>query len=199
MTFISVSKILATPPCSFIQASIQALIGLGIGGLFVLGMAPQAQAAEQVVLNYRWLQRSIPVADLSTLADTGEASPQLRRYLNAIGQDPEEFRSTLTREVSLDPVMLDRMLNNPLGNFALDQVSPVIHTRSGEGDRQALRAAFILSASDDEQVSLIELIENYPTQEIYVEGDRLADTYNDIEALRDRIERWTALLKTPIF
>lgn len=149
-------------------------------------------AAEQIVLNYRWLQRSLSVADLSAFADTGEPSPQLRRYLRAIDQRPGEFQRTLTREVSLDPLLLDRALNNPLGDLALDQISPVIHTRSGEGDRQALRAALVLSASDDGQVSLIELIETYPTQELVVEGDRLAETYNDIANLRDRMERWTS-------
>ncbi len=175
-----------------LQRSIGALAALGIGSLCVLGAARPAFAAEQIVLNYRWLQRSLPVADLTHLARTGEPSPQLRRYLRAIDQRPGAFQRLLTRQVSLDPRLLDQALNNPLGSLALDQISPVIHTRSGEGDRLALRAALVLSASDDGQVSLIELIETYPTQEVVVEGDRLADTYRDIADLRDRIERWTS-------
>lgn len=174
--------------------SLKALLSMGIGGLLTLAFAPHAQAAEEIVLNYQWLRRSLPVSDLSTLAETGEPSPQLSTYLDAIGQRPDAFRRTLTREVSLDPVLLDRMLNNPVGDLALDQLSPIIHTRSREGDRQALRSALILSASDDGKVSLVELIETYPTQELHVDGDRLADAYNDIADLRDRIDRWTAWL-----
>ena len=172
--------------------SFQTFSCLGFWGILAIIFSPQIQAAEHVVFKYRWLERSIPVEDLSTLAETGASTPQLNYYLDAIDQEPGDFQQTLTRSVSLDPVMLDRALNNPLGDWALDQISPAIHTQSGEGDRQAFRAALVLSASDDGQVSLIELIETYPTQEIYVEGDRLADAYEDIVNLRDRIEEWTA-------
>ena len=177
-----------------LKTSFQFLSCLGFGSILALGLSPQTQAAEQIIFKYRWLERSIPVEDLSTLAETGDSTPQLDRYLDAINQDSDEFQQTLTREVSLDPVMLDRALNHPLGDWALDQMSPVIHTRSGEGDRQALRAAIVLAASDDGQVSLIELIETYPTQDVYVEGNRLAETYEEIVNLRDRIEEWTAWL-----
>lgn len=168
------------------------ILSLVLGGAIAIGAGARASAAERVVLKYRWLQRSIPVADLSTLAESGEVSPELEGYLDAANQDPEALRRTLNRDIEMDPVLLDRALNNPIGNVVLDQVSPVIHTRSGRGDRQALRAALVLSASDDGRVSLIELIETYPTQEVYVEGDRLVQAYRDIARVQEQIERWTS-------
>ncbi|WP_292789839.1 alpha/beta hydrolase [uncultured Nostoc sp.] len=42
---------------------------------------------------------------------------------------------------------------------------------SQRADRQALRAALLLSASQDRLVSLIEIIKNYPTNELEVEVD----------------------------
>ncbi|MEM7772390.1 MAG: alpha/beta hydrolase [Cyanobacteria bacterium P01_E01_bin.6] len=178
--------------------SLSIVASLGIGGMVLFGSAQSADAAEQVVFKYRWLQRTVPVADLSAFAETGETSPQLNRYLNGLDEEPETFRQALTREVRIDPVLLDQGLNHPLGNFALDQISPMIHTASGGGDRQALRAALVLSASNDDHISLIELIETYPTQEIHVEGERLINAYEDIENLRDRLEQWTTLLNLNI-
>ncbi|MHC5722793.1 MAG: alpha/beta hydrolase [Nostoc sp.] len=46
-----------------------------------------------------------------------------------------------------------------------------MYTPSRRADRQALRAALLLSATQDRQVSLIEIIKNYPTNEVQVEVD----------------------------
>ncbi|MEB3213821.1 MAG: alpha/beta hydrolase [Leptolyngbyaceae bacterium] len=165
------------------------------GGLLAwAALASPSDAAERVVFKYRWMQRAIPVEDLSVFAETGESSQQLEHYLDALGDDADTFQRVLTRQIQIDPRLLDRGLNHPLGHLALDQISPIFHTASGESDRQALRAALVLSASDDEHISIIELLETYPTQEIHVEGDRLVEAYDDIERLRDRLERWTAWL-----
>ncbi|WP_366933218.1 alpha/beta hydrolase [Nostoc sp. NMS7] len=50
-------------------------------------------------------------------------------------------------------------------------MSKVIYIPSQRADRQALRAALLLSASQDRLVSLIEIIKNYPTNELEVEVD----------------------------
>lgn len=154
----------------------------------------QAAAAERVVLKYQWFRRSIAVEDLSVLAETGETSPELQSYLSLANRRPEQLRRDLNRSVTIDPVMLDRALNSPLGDIALDQISPAIHTRSGTADRQALRAALVLAASDDETISVIEVLEEYPTSEVHVDGDRIIDAYQQIASIQDQIERWTGWL-----
>ena len=62
------------------------------------------------------------------------------------------------------------MLNSRIGNIILEQISQVIYTPSRRVDRQALRSALVLSASQDVQVSLIEIIKNYPTNKVEVDG-----------------------------
>lgn len=83
-------------------------------------------------------------------------------------QDPKAIRQYLTKPVKVNPVFLDRVLNSQIGNIILDQISQVTYTPSRRADRQALRAALVLSASQDRQVSLIEIIKNYPTNEVEV-------------------------------
>ncbi len=147
----------------------------------------EAIAAEQVVLKYRIFRESIAVEELSTFAQTGELSKSLRINLALARQDPKAVRRYLTEPVKVNPVLLDRLLNSPAGNFVLDQVSQVVHTPSGKADRQALRAALIVSASRNNDISLIEIIQNYPTQVVQVEGDRLETAYRQLRRLGGRL------------
>lgn len=154
----------------------------------VLLSTSSALAAEQVVLKYRIFRESISVEELSTFAKTGELSKSLRINLALARQDPKVIRFYLTEPVKVNPVFLDRVLNSRIGNVILDQVSQVIHTPSGRADRQALRAALVLSASRDGEITLVEIIQNYPTPEVEVEGDRLETAFRLLRRLGGRLE-----------
>jgi len=65
----------------------------------------------------------------------------------------------------------------------LDRVSEVIHTPTNRANRQSLRSALVISALNDNQITLIEILENYPTADVHVEGDRLADILQQITRL----------------
>jgi len=86
----------------------------------------------------------------------------------------------LTESVKVNPVFLDRILNSPIGNVVLDEISQVIHTASRRPDRQALRSALVLSASRDREITLIETIQNYPTV-MEVEGERLESAFRSAD------------------
>jgi Alpha/beta hydrolase of unknown function (DUF1400) len=155
---------------------------------YLLIFSTPAFAAEQVVLKYGIFRESLSVKELSTFAQTGELSPSLRVNLALARQNPKAIRQYLTQPVKINPVFLDRVLNSPVGNVILDQISQVIHTPSRRADRQAVRAALVLSASQDGQVSLIEIIENYPTEEVEVEGDRLESAYRQLRRLQTSLQ-----------
>lgn len=59
----------------------------------------------------------------------------------------------------------------------LDRLGAVIQTPSNRANRQALRSALVLSASDDSQMTLLEILPNYPTSELHVKGELLVETY----------------------
>ncbi|MDX2096192.1 MAG: alpha/beta hydrolase [Leptolyngbyaceae cyanobacterium bins.59] len=145
--------------------------------LLTLVLPGQAKAAERIVLRYLIFEQSVAVQELEALAEKGEVSPTLESYFSMAKQDPATIRQTLTRPVQIDVLLLDRVLNHPLGERLLDEMGKMIHTGAGGADRQALRAALVLSASGDNQVSLLEVIQKYPTEGIYVEGERILDTY----------------------
>ncbi len=160
-------------------------------------------AAENVLLKYRVFRESISVQELTNFAETGELSTSLRVNLALAKQDPKPIRQYLTESVAVNPILLDRILNSPVGNIVLDQISEAIHTPSRKADRQALRAALTLSASSDRNgntansnnISLIEIIQNYPTAEVEVEGEVLERAYRQLRQLEGNLQDF--LLKIP--
>lgn len=154
----------------------------------ILLFSSSAIAAEQVVLKYRIFRESISVEELSTFAETGELSKSLRINFALARQDPKAIRQYLTQPVKVNVVFLDKVLNSPVGNVILDQVSEVIHTPSRGANRQAMRSALVISARDDNNITLLETIQNYPTSQVQVEGDRLETAYRQLRRLEGRLQ-----------
>ena len=96
----------------------------------VLFYSNSAIAAEKIVFKYGIFHASVPVSELTTLAETGEASLRLNFFLSQAHQDPQTLRNTLIKEVTVSSILLDRALNNPIGELLLDQISQTIHTPS---------------------------------------------------------------------
>ena len=171
------------------------LAGLGIG-LGMSAVVPSAIAAEQVVIHYLMFERSIAVEDLATFAETGELSNDLERYVEQTGKDPEALQNALNRTVPMRLALLDLTLNTFLGELLLDEVGQLIRTPSDTANREALRSALVLSAADDDAISVIELVENYPTSEVHLEGDRIVDTYYAVSLWSDRAQELFDVFET---
>ncbi|WP_013321719.1 alpha/beta hydrolase [Gloeothece verrucosa] len=179
-------KLFFSPPVGFKLRL--PLSGLMVGLLWFI--APVAEAAETIILKYSVLRESISVPELSNFVKTGELSSSLKAYLVLAKKNPEQLRQALTDPVKVDGVVLSQILNSFPGEFLLDQVSEVIHTPSKRSSRQALRSALVSSALPDNNVRLIEVLENYPTSEVNVEGDRLVDAYRSIDNIAKRLPKF---------
>lgn len=153
----------------------------------VLHWSAPAEAAESVVIRYRFLRERVSVEELTTFAETGELSSSLRAYLKMAGQEPDEFRRVLTQEVEVNPILLHRVLNSTPGELLLDQASQVIHTPSNRANRQSLRGALMSSALPNGKITLIEMLQNYPTPEVHIHGDRLVEVVQQISRVTERL------------
>ena len=178
------------------------LTSLTVGGCVAvgwLGTTVSAIAAETVVLTYGFVNLEIPIEDLEALAAGEETSRELERLLEVADQDPNTLRTTLNAPIEVSPVVLDTALNSPPGEWVLDQVSETIQTSSGVAGRQALRGALIGASADDNQITLLELMQVYPSPEIVVEGDRLLEIYTELydvlEPLQDLADILGVLLE----
>ncbi|HEY9763341.1 MAG TPA: alpha/beta hydrolase [Trichocoleus sp.] len=165
------------------RKAVQGMLAL-IGCLGVVGLGSEgAIAAETILLRYQGFGRAVPVFDLATLAQTGEAPDSVGGLLNMANEDPATLQDLLTRNLTVNPNLLDSVLYSWPGEWALDQMGGVIHPPSGQASRQALRSAIVLAAAKDSQISLLEVLEHYPTPQVVLEGDRIADAYTQLAAL----------------
>jgi Alpha/beta hydrolase of unknown function (DUF1400) len=158
-----------------------------VAGAGLLFHSTAAVASEKVILKYSVIRMTLPVSELEVFAETGKMSPALEMLLGQAKKDPEVVRRSLTRPVKVSQKLLDRTLNSKLGEILLDEVGQVIRTPSGTANQEALRKALVLSASDDNQITLLETIKNYPTSEVHVEGDRLVEAYGKLVALSEQL------------
>ena len=143
----------------------------------------KAIAADNIIVKYGLLQESISLEELKTFSETGETSPKLDFYLKASNQSPSKIRRILKKPIPVDGVMLSDMLNNPFGGIVLNSFSDVITTPSKRASKESLRGALVTSALDNDDISILEVLENYPTSEVHLQGDRLVETYDQIESV----------------
>lgn len=170
------------------KSLIQKFIVWAIGTLSILAIAPEANAAQEIVFRYGILRQRLSVVELTKFAQTGEISPVLERYLQRTNSKPEEVREVLNRPVAVSQSTLDKGLNNPVANLLLDELGKMIQTPNDEGNREALRTALITSTEKDSQLSILEVIQNYPTDEIHLDVMRAIKTYNRISKYQKPVQ-----------
>lgn len=156
---------------------------------FCLAIALPSRAAERVTLSYEGIEGSVAVADLARLAETGEPSPDLALYLALANRQPEDLREILTRGVPMDGNLLAGALNSFAGNFLLDRVDNVV-TAPGRDSRDDLRAALIASAASNNRLTLLEVLQNHPADDVQIDGDRLVQFVNQIQSLRQQLSNF---------
>jgi len=164
-------------------------------GLGITFYSNAAVAAEKVVLKYTIIQMTVPVSELETFAETGQMSPALQMLLGKAEKNPETVRRALRKPVKVNSGFLAQALKSKPGEMILDEVGQVIHTPAGGADREALRSALVLSASQDNEITVLEMIKNYPTDEVHVEGDRLVEAYGKIASLAGQLNGATEKLQ----
>jgi hypothetical protein len=166
-------------------------IAVGTGLLFILS-SPKVDAAEEIIITYGSLSQSLQVKDLTTFAQTGEMSSSIRFLVDIAKQNPEQLGQILTQELGVGLVFLSDILNSSPGEYALSEVGQVIQTKSRRANVESLRGALVTSATDN-QVSLLEFLQNYPTQQIYVDGDQLFHKVNTVRSLVNQVDKYLEL------
>ncbi len=143
--------------------------------------------AERVVFQYGPVSRAVPVADLAEFAETGETSSIIDFILRVSNSSPEQLRQLLTYEVGVNLLFIDRVFYSLPGEYVLFELGYLLSTGSGKANIQALRSGLTLSASDDGRISLLEFLQKYPTEGLYVDGQLLQRRANAAIALVDRL------------
>lgn len=126
------------------------------------------------------LQVPITLRELSQFANTGELPGIWKFYLNLAKVNRDDFRSILNRPVKVSTVLLDQVLNNLFGEYLLYQVGQVVHSESRISDIQALRSALVLAAAEDNTITFLEVLQNYPHPRLFLDAGKLLQVGSQI-------------------
>lgn len=147
---------------------------LFVASLVIAISSHRVAAAEKITFRYGIATHSVSYADLETFAKTGKMSPSLKFLFKFSEQDPRVVRWILTQQFPADVKIISDVLNSAPGEYILDRTTSAVATRSDRANAKALRGALITSASDDRRISLLEVLDNYPTHQVYVDGKLLS-------------------------
>ncbi|NJK57974.1 MAG: alpha/beta hydrolase [Pleurocapsa sp. SU_5_0] len=150
-----------------------AIAFIGAGALIFLTPS-RVLSSEKVIFTDGGLSQSISLEELQDFADTGKVSPALNTLLKHGKQNPFVMRRILRQEFPANNKLISDLLNTIPGEYVLSQTGNVVSSKTEVANVTALRGALVTSASDNNLISLIELLENYPTPEVYVNGKILA-------------------------
>ena len=154
-----------------------------LAGIAISLTPHQAQAAEEIIFTYGGATQTVELEELQAFADTGEISPSLDFLLTFSNQNPFVIRWLLNQKFPANTELVYDLLNTAPGEYVLAQTSQVVGSRSERANIKALRGALVSSASNDNIISLIELLEKYPTRKVYVDGKLLAKAHKNLGQL----------------
>lgn len=139
--------------------------------LLAMGTIAPLRAAEKIHANYSFVSVELGVDELEKYVLEGVEPPFIKAYGQAI--NPEELariRAALQASISLPPEVLSRFLSTPSGYKLLEKFSNIILAKSPKIDSVlALRTALILSASDDQGLTLLGMIRHYPDRDVQID------------------------------
>ncbi|GAX34876.1 alpha/beta hydrolase [Nodularia sp. NIES-3585] len=132
------------------------------------GSNTSVRAAETVVLRFGLFAETISVSELQKAVDTGKFPRGLEVYTGGISEEQRNFLLGLLRvRVPVDIVTLSRLLNTQIGTTILSNLSEAL-VRKDQAGVQALRAAFVLGATEPQGLSILNFIAAYPSQRLEI-------------------------------
>jgi hypothetical protein len=136
-----------------------------------IAIAPLTHAAETISLEYGPIQRSLPVKDLKSFAETKKPSGLLADLITFAQQTPEAVHGLLTATVPIKVTTMDRMVNSYIGSVILEQVGKVILPSGRASDPITPLKAALVGAVKNDQFSILGFIDSYPV-DIRVNGEQ---------------------------
>ncbi len=183
------TKLLINKPLSWVG------IALSIWLLPAAGILRPALGAERIYLTYGALERSLSITSLAKYAKTGKIDGELADYAHRLNrQQLAQLRSVLLAPINLSPVAVSQFLYTPIGERLLERLGEVIQTKASQPGFYAIRASLILAAADPQGLTLLNILQKFPTSGIRIDLARSLEISRDLEKLVNQTNRAVALV-----
>lgn len=158
----------------------------GLLSLSAIALTPlPGLAAEAVHFDFRLLGRSVPTASLAHFAETGEADAALAPYLRRLTPEQKDgLREALTATQPVDIVRLSQWFYSPIGEQILLFAGDLIQTEGRLNGQKAIRAALLAAAAEDGEISLLDVIEHFPTHDLRFDLNQALTVVRQVETER---------------
>ncbi|MGF1460494.1 MAG: alpha/beta hydrolase [Leptolyngbyaceae cyanobacterium] len=174
------------------------LKAIALAGLALSLVNPPARSAEEVIIGYGFLERTIPIRDLEAFAAGETLSPQLSAYADYVGLTADELetiRGALTQQAAISQVDVAQFLYTEQGSTLLRLLGNIVQTPSRQSGFYAIRSGLILSAADESAgLSIISFLQKYPTPAIRIDIGNGLEVARAVTATLDDAERAIALV-----
>lgn len=162
------------------------LAGLCLSAFIPTLSAAPVAAAERVTLTYGFVEISTTVTELKNYADTGIPSRELNSYLRFLSSEQRtQFLEALRVRQDVDHVQISQFLYSAIGENILRILGGVIQTEGRQDGAKGLRGSLVLAAADPEGLSLLGILEQFPTDNVRIDSQR---AFRAISALTDLIQ-----------
>ena len=161
------------------------LLTLGIGAYLVSLQSP-ATAIEDVVLTYGSDRVDVTISDMEQFAKTGELSASLQTFFATTEKVPTQWSSILTDTVQI-PSFIESFLHSSNGRYILHQLDSVIDD-SGSQTLVNLDKA-IAQAMEDGSISMIEIIQDYPEDEVTIDLEEVESVYTEVKGIIQEVDQ----------
>lgn len=173
---------------------------LCLGAWLPIGLVRPVSAAERVTLTFGFVEVSTSVAALRAYGERGEVNDELRFYLSLLNEEQRlQFRQALQARYDVGPAQLSKFLRSSIGDNILRYLGNVVQTAGRRDGKIGLRGALVLSAAEPEGLSLLGVLENFPTGTVRIDSRRgfqivggitaqIEQTANAIAAIESRSE-----------
>ena len=177
----------------------QRLAAVALGAALAAGMPglgwlqQPSQAADNVVFVTGAFRRSISVADLVYLAETGQARGLMADVLAFAKQQPAEVAKLLKAELAIPLVLTSRLLNTRLGEAVLARVAQIVYPLYAKRvGIQALRAGILNAlAQGDGRINAIGFLKAYPVGEMEVNIPALLAVLEKAKSISQLVQFFT--------
>ena len=165
---------------------------LGLGLLSTFLTATPGLGAERISFFYPpFGEFYLSVDSLETFAKEGKIDQDFSFYANrATPQQLAQLRDLLQQRFNVTPTLVSQVTYSPIGEELVQQLGKLLLTESRQNGFYAIRASLILSAADQEGLTVVNLLRKFPSNTIrvnFTEGLRIVDDLSQLIKKKDEV------------
>ena len=156
------------------KSNLSLILALSLGLLSVITNPQKSHAADKVRLVYGPFNCSLSVESLKIYAETGEITPEFKPYTKFLSKNSlSQLRSWLQKDFDRDVVGIHDYTHSPEGQELLQEIGNVVTTHSERNGFYAIRSALIGAAATSEDWTVLDVIEQFPTDNMQINTKEL--------------------------